>query len=217
MRGCFRMTAACENSPMLAVEDELRSRGYAVIAGTDEAGRGPLAGPVVAAAVIFPPGFIIRGVNDSKKLTAKQRERLFPLIQESSVCWAVAETDTETIDRINILQASLLAMSRAVNALTARPDAVIADGNFAPADIDPGIFVKCVPRGDALCHSVAAASILAKVYRDALMAKLHNEYPLYGFDKHKGYGTREHLRALSEYGPCPAHRKSFKPINQHNG
>lgn len=192
-------------------EAELNSRGYSLVAGTDEAGRGPLAGPVAAAAVIMPPGLIIEGVDDSKKLSAKKREYLSARIKEAALCYAITKASVEEIDEINILRAALLAMSRAVKALTPAPDALIVDGTFAP-EVD-GVFIKCLPHGDSLSPTVAAASILAKVYRDALMDRIHEEYPVYGFNKHKGYGTPAHLKALREYGPCPAHRRSFKPIN----
>ncbi len=178
-------------------------------AGVDEAGRGPLAGPVVAAAVILPEGLIIEGVKDSKKISPKKREYLSELIKEKAVSWAVGEADEEIIDTINILQASLLAMSRAVALLKVRPEILIVDGTFAPK-VDKLIKVSCLPHGDALNHSVSAASIIAKVYRDALMDKLHEVYPAYGFNRNRGYGTPEHLAALRRHGPCPVHRRSFK-------
>jgi ribonuclease HII len=178
-------------------------------AGTDEVGRGPLAGPVVACAVILPAGLVIDGVTDSKKLSAKKRERLSAVIKEQAVSWAIGEASEAEIDTINILQATLAAMARAVEKLKPRPDELIVDGLFAPK-VDERIKVICLPHGDMLNQSVAAASIVAKVYRDLLMEQLHEEYPQYGFNRNKGYGTAEHIKALREYGPCPIHRRSFK-------
>jgi ribonuclease HII len=178
-------------------------------AGVDEVGRGPLAGPVVACAVILPAGLVIDGVTDSKRLSAKKRERLSVIIKEQAVSWAIGEASEDEIDEINILRATLKAMSRAVGKLEPRPDELIVDGLFAP-EVDERIQVTCLPHGDALHQSVAAASIVAKVYRDRLMDQLHEKYPQYGFDRNKGYGTAEHLNALQRYGPCPIHRRSFK-------
>jgi ribonuclease HII len=178
-------------------------------AGADEVGRGPLAGPVVACAVILPDGLVIDGVKDSKKLSAKKRERLSAIIKERAVSWAIGEASEAEIDEINILRATLAAMARAVGKLEPRPDELIVDGLFAP-NVDERIKVICLPHGDALNHSVAAASIIAKVYRDSLMDEFHVKYPQYGFDRNKGYGTVEHIKALQEYGPCPIHRRSFK-------
>jgi ribonuclease HII len=175
----------------------------------DEVGRGPLAGPVVACAVILPPGLIIEGVKDSKKLSPKKREYLSEVIKEKALCFAIGEADERMIDEINILQATLLAMSRAVASLNPQPDALIVDGGFAPP-VGSEIFVTCLPHGDSISHSVAAASIVAKVHRDACMDELDRQYPEYGFCRNKGYGTAEHLRALREFGPCPIHRRSFK-------
>jgi ribonuclease HII len=194
---------------MTQLEEKLYARGFIHLAGVDEVGRGPLAGPVVACALILPQGLVIEGVKDSKKLSPKKREYLSAVIKEKALCWAIGEADMDTIDEINILQATLLAMSRAIAALNPTPEAVIVDGSFAPS-VSDGIYVTCLPHGDSLSHTVAAASIVAKVYRDALMDEYHMQYPVYGFCRNKGYGTPEHLKALHEYGPCPIHRRSFK-------
>lgn len=178
-------------------------------AGVDEAGRGPLAGPVVVAAVILDPDRAIEGLNDSKKLSEAQRELLFPLILETAVTSSVIEVNVTEIDHLNILQATLIGMKRAVEALDPEPSMALIDGNRAPP-------LRCnartIVQGDSLEPSISAASILAKVSRDRLMQKLHREYPCYGFDRHKGYPTSEHLRKLEEHGPCPAHRRSFAPV-----
>lgn len=182
-----------------------------VQAGIDEAGRGCLAGPVFAAAVILPPQHRIVGLNDSKQLSAAQRERLFPRIQEQALAFAIATASVEEIDRLNILQANLLAMRRAVAALAITPALCLVDGN-----IDPrlGVATRCVVGGDALYAEIMAASILAKVARDAEMVRLDVEYPGYGFAQHKGYGTAQHLAALRVLGPSAAHRMSFAPCAQ---
>lgn len=177
--------------------------------GVDEAGRGPLAGPVVAAAVILDPLNPIEGLNDSKKLSAKRRERLAVEIREKSIAWAVAESSVEEIDRINILQASLLAMCRAVEALRVKPKRVLVDGNRCPK-LD--CLVEAIVGGDGSVASIAAASILAKTVRDAGMLRLHADYPGYGFDRHMGYPTAQHIRALEEHGVSPLHRRSFGPV-----
>ncbi len=181
------------------------------IAGIDEAGRGCLAGPVFAAAVMLPADHGIAGLNDSKQLSAAQRERLFPLIQQRALAFAIATASVEEVDRLNILQANLLAMRRAVAALTITPALCLVDGN-----IDPrlGVATRCVVGGDALHAEIMAASILAKVARDAEMLRLHGEHPGYGFAKHKGYGTAQHLAALRTLGPSAAHRMSFAPCAQ---
>ena len=188
------------------LENSLFEEGYKIIAGTDEAGRGPLAGPVFAAAVILPRGFEIEGLNDSKKLTEKKREKLFDIIIENAVSYAIESASVEEIDSMNILEASQLAMRRAVSKLVPSPDMVLVDGN-----ISRGFTVKtqCVIHGDAISPSIAAASILAKVSRDRLCMELDREYPQYGFKKHKGYGTKLHMDALRELGPCPHHRRTF--------
>ena len=192
-----------------ALEEEAKQAGFDLVAGVDEAGRGPLAGPVVAAAVILPAGFDIAGVRDSKTLSPEARERLFDRITEGAAAVGVGLCDHAEIDRMNILRASLLSMSRAVDALCVRPGFLIVDGKFkAPLDIPQ----RAVIRGDALCVSVAAASIVAKVTRDRMMEDFDRRYPGYGFCRHKGYGTAEHLAALSARGPCPIHRLSFKRV-----
>lgn len=182
------------------------------VAGVDEAGRGPLAGPVVAAAVILDATRPIRGLRDSKQLTRERREELAEQIRERALAWAVASADHEEIDRINILQASLLAMSRAVAALAIEPHEVQVDGNQCPTVKQP---VKAIVKGDSKVRSISAASILAKVERDAAMRRMHAVYPLYGFDVHKGYPTPAHLEALKQHGVCPIHRRSFRPVRAH--
>ena len=187
-------------------EKECIDSGFKIIAGTDEAGRGPLAGPVCAAAVILPFGIDIPGLNDSKKLSEKKREALFDIITFQAIAYSVAYSSVEEIDSMNILNASQLAMRRAVSSLIPQPDFVLIDGNISRGF---NIATKCVIHGDALSPSIAAASILAKVSRDRLCIELDEEYPQYGFAKHKGYGTKDHIKALYEYGPSPAHRKTF--------
>ncbi len=181
------------------------------IAGVDEAGRGPLAGPVVAAAVILPPGCRLEGLADSKKLTAARREALAVAIREQAIAWALGRAEPDEIDRINILQASLLAMQRAVAALAVRPDRVLVDGNRCPAFDCPA---EAVIKGDATVPVISAASILAKVARDAEMAELDARYPQYQFARHKGYPTRAHLDALAEHGVSEVHRRSFGPVRR---
>jgi len=188
------------------IERELHAEGIGLICGVDEAGRGPLAGPVCAAAVILPPETELPGLNDSKKLSEKKREQLFPEIQQIALAWSVAFASVEEIEERNILGATMLAMNRAIAGLSLTPDLALIDGNRNKEIEVPS---RCVVHGDARCASIAAASILAKVSRDHLMLELAREYPQYGFEKHKGYGTRAHYAALREYGPCPAHRPSF--------
>jgi ribonuclease HII len=178
-------------------------------AGVDEAGRGPLAGPVVAAAVILDDLNPIRGLNDSKKLTAKRREALFDEIRARALCFAIAEASVQEIDQINILQATLLAMKRAVDALRLPPKLVLVDGNRLPT---LSIRAEAIVKGDALVPAISAASILAKVHRDRLCEAMHQRHPLYGFDQHKGYGTAQHLAALQAHGPADCHRKTFAPV-----
>jgi ribonuclease HII len=178
-------------------------------AGVDEAGRGPLAGPVVAAAVILDDLNPIRGLNDSKKLTAKRREALFDEIRARALCFAIAEASVLEIDQINILQATLLAMKRAVDALRLPPKLVLVDGNRLPT---LSIRAEAIVKGDALVPAISAASILAKVHRDRLCEAMHQRHPLYGFDQHKGYGTAQHLAALQAHGPADCHRKTFAPV-----
>ena len=180
-------------------------------AGIDEAGRGPLAGPVYAAAVILDPARPIRGLRDSKVLSAEKRERLAVEIRAHAIAWAVAAADVAEIDTLNILQATLLAMRRAVEALAVLPGEAVVDGNQCPRLSCP---VHAIVRGDRIVASISAASILAKTARDALLLELHDRYPLYGFAHNKGYGTPEHLAALERHGPCPAHRRSFAPVAQ---
>lgn len=190
----------------LFYENKYISQGKNLVCGVDEAGRGPLAGPVCAAAVIMPEGLIIDGVNDSKKLTAKKREKLFDIIKNESVCYSVAFASASEIDEINILNATHLAMTRAVEGLEKAPEVVLVDGNSLPKWYYNS---EAIVKGDAVCHSIACASILAKVSRDRLMLLEAEKYPQYSFEKHKGYGTKVHVQAIKEYGPCPIHRKTF--------
>jgi len=180
-----------------------------LVAGVDEAGRGPLAGPVVAAAVILDDLKPIAGLNDSKKLSEKRREKLYDEILAKALCCSIAEASVQEIDTLNILQATLLAMRRAVDGLRLKPVKVLVDGNRLPV-LD--VRAEAIVQGDALVPAISAASILAKVHRDRLCAQLHAQYPQYGFDRHKGYGTAEHLVALTEHGPSPWHRTSFAPV-----
>ncbi|KPF44818.1 ribonuclease HII [beta proteobacterium AAP121] len=180
-----------------------------LVAGVDEAGRGPLAGPVVAAAVILDDLHPIRGLGDSKVLSERKREALFDEIRAKALCCAIAEASAEEIDRLNILQATMLAMRRAVEALRLPPHRVVVDGNRVPVLKVP---VAAVVKGDALVPAISAASILAKVHRDRLCQALHAQHPAYGFDGHKGYPTPEHLAALQQHGACPEHRRSFAPV-----
>ena len=188
------------------IEDAAYAEGYTAVCGCDEAGRGPLAGPVVAAAVILPRGCEIPGLNDSKKLTEKKREVLFDVICECALAYAIAEASAEEIDEINILNASMLAMRRAVEALKITADYALIDGNTSRGFAIP---TQTVVGGDAKSPSIAAASILAKVTRDRMCADMDAEYPAYGFAKHKGYPTKAHMDAVREYGPSPIHRKTF--------
>ena len=191
---------------MLEYEQKYWNNGIKYIAGIDEAGRGPLAGPVVASAVIFEQGVLIEGVNDSKKLTEKKREALFHVIHEKALAVGIGIVGHEVIDRINILQASFLAMNKAIQFLTIVPQQLLVDGNFFRHEMYP---VENIIKGDALSHSIAAASIIAKVTRDSLMKEMHEQYPDYGFAKHKGYGTKAHIEAIRKYGYSPIHRRSF--------
>lgn len=180
-----------------------------LVAGVDEAGRGPLAGPVVAAAVILDELNPIAGLADSKKLTPLRRERLYDEIRAKALCCAVAEASVEEIDRLNILQATMLAMRRAVDGLRLKPVKVLVDGNRLPP-LD--VLAEAIVKGDAKVPAISAASILAKVHRDRWCAEFHREYPQYGFDGHKGYGTAAHMAALRAHGACPQHRRSFSPV-----
>ena len=191
---------------MWQIEQECFAQGFQVVCGVDEAGRGPLAGPVCAAAVILPADIEIPGLNDSKKLTDKRRRELFPVIKEQAIAYGIGLASHEEIDEINILQATYLAMERAIAQLTVKPDMALIDGNRAK---DFGIPVRTVVKGDSLSASIAAASILAKVTRDDLMLEAAETYPQYQFDVHKGYGTKAHYAALTEFGPSPVHRMTF--------
>ena len=188
------------------IEDEYLSAGIQLICGVDEAGRGPLAGPVCAAAVILPPHFDLPGLNDSKKLTDKRRRELFPLIKDAAIAYGIGFASHEEVDSINILQATYLAMERAIAQLSISPEQLLIDGNRAK---DFGIPTRTVVKGDSLSASIAAASVLAKVSRDDLMLQAAEKYPRYGFEIHKGYGTKAHYEALSSFGPSPIHRKTF--------
>ena len=187
-------------------EHEAFAEGYNVVCGVDEAGRGPLAGPVCAAAVILPPDCVIEGLNDSKKLTDKRRRGLYDVIVEQAAAYGIAFASHQEIDEINILQATFLAMRRAVGQLTVRPMLALVDGNQDPRLEIP---VRTIVKGDGLSASIAAASILAKVTRDRWMEELDAKYPQYGFAVHKGYGTKRHYAALTEFGPCEEHRQTF--------
>lgn len=187
-------------------EEKAWQNGYSAVCGVDEAGRGPLAGPVCAAAVILPAGIVIDGLNDSKKLTEKKREALFDVITENAISWSVSLVDETVIDEINILQATYRAMQQAVEGLPRPADFVYVDGNRSEGLTLPH---ECVVSGDARIPSIAAASIIAKVTRDRLMRDFAVRYPVYGFEKHKGYGSRAHYAALLEHGPCPIHRRTF--------
>lgn len=187
-------------------EEKAWQNGYSAVCGVDEAGRGPLAGPVCAAAVILPAGIVIEGLNDSKKLSEKKREALFDVITENAISWSVSLVDETVIDEINILQATYRAMQQAVEGLPRPADFVYVDGNRSEG---LSLLHECVVSGDAKIPSVAAASILAKVTRDRLMRDFAVRYPAYGFEKHKGYGSRAHYAALLEHGPCPIHRRTF--------
>ena len=180
-----------------------------LMAGVDEAGRGPLAGPVVAAAVILDDLQPIVGLNDSKKLTAKRRVQLFDEIRARALCFSIAEATVQEIDQLNILQATMLAMKRAVEGLRLKPQRVLVDGNRLPT---LGILAEAIVQGDALVPAISAASILAKVHRDRLCEEMHERYPVYGFDQHKGYGTAQHLAALQVHGPADCHRMTFAPV-----
>ncbi|HIS68299.1 MAG TPA: ribonuclease HII [Candidatus Gallacutalibacter stercoravium] len=190
----------------LCYENEAMAAGLSPVCGVDEAGRGPLAGPVFAAAVILPPGLLLPGVNDSKKLSPKKREALFDLICQNAVSYGIASASEAEIDSVNILNATFLAMQRAVAQLDPQPALALVDGNRLPSLPMPA---KAIVKGDALSLSIAAASILAKVSRDRLMEELGRQYPQYQFDKHKGYGTKLHIELIRQYGPCPLHRRSF--------
>jgi ribonuclease HII len=194
----------------LVFERAACASGHVRIAGLDEAGRGPLAGPVVAAAVVLPYGLLLPGVTDSKQLRPQQRERLFQIIVDAAVAYGIGVVDERTIDTINICEASIMAMEQALEGIIPSPDYLLIDGNFTLPSLS--IIQQPVIKGDCLSHSIAAASILAKVTRDRLMNELHERYPQYNFRQHKGYGTREHIALIREHGPCPAHRRTFEPV-----
>lgn len=194
---------------MLEYENKYYDVGCKYIAGVDEAGRGPLAGPVFAAAVIFEKGVYIPEINDSKKLTEKKREQLFDVIKEKALCYKIVSVDEKEIDEINILNAALKCFTMAVDGLAIKPDVALIDGNRCGEMHVP---YETIVKGDAKSMSVAAASILAKVARDRYIMELDSVYPEYNFKKHKGYGTKEHLEAIRKYGPCPIHRMSFKGV-----
>ena len=197
------------------IEKEIMSQGYTVICGCDEAGRGPLAGEVAAAACILPHGIEIKGLDDSKKLTEKKREELFKVINEVALCCAVATCSVEEIERYNILECALMAMRRAVEKLPVSPEFILVDGNVNRGFVTPS---RAVIGGDAKSPNIAAASILAKVTRDRMCYVLDEKYPQHGFAKHKGYATKEHREAILKYGPCPEHRQLFlrKLLNKDN-
>lgn len=195
--------------PDFAFEHEAHAHGYQQIAGVDEVGRGPLAGPVVAAAVMLNPDAIPDGLNDSKKLSAKRREELFAEICTSAHV-AIASMNSEVVDRVNIRIATHSAMIEAVNALSQRPDFILIDGRDVPDDLS--IEARAIIKGDSYSQSIAAASIVAKVTRDQMMVRANNDYPGYDFHHHKGYGSKRHLDAIKELGPCPLHRRSFAPV-----
>lgn len=188
------------------LENQLHNDGYSLVCGVDEAGRGPLCGPVFAAACILPSGLVLEGLNDSKKLTPKKRDKLFDLICENAIAYCIASASVEEIDELNILEADLLAMRRAIDGLSQKADFALIDGNIAR---DFQIPARAIIGGDAKSPSIAAASILAKVARDRDCLELDAQYPQYGIAKHKGYGTKQHMEALRTYGPSPIHRKQF--------
>jgi ribonuclease HII len=190
-------------------ERSAREAGYTCIAGLDEAGRGPLAGPVVAAAVVLPVGLLIPGLTDSKQVSERERDRLFDVVREQAICYGIGIADERTIEDVNIYQATIVAMEQSLDALHPQPDYLLLDAITLPRVPIPQ---KPLIKGDYRSHSIAAASILAKVTRDRVMLELHERYPQYNFKKHKGYGTREHLEALRKHGPCDAHRKTFNPV-----
>lgn len=195
-----------EQIDMWEIQRGYHAKGYSLICGVDEAGRGPLAGPVTAAAVILPEGFEIPGLNDSKQLTDKKRRELYPVIQQEAIAYGIAFVDEKTIDEINILNATFLAMREAIFKLSPQPELALIDGNRVS---DFGVDAIPVVKGDAKVASIAAASILAKVARDDYMEAMAVEYPGYGFEVHKGYGTKRHYAAIAEMGMCPIHRRTF--------
>ena len=199
-------------SPLPPIDSQLRESGYSLIAGVDEAGRGPLAGPVFAAAVILPPENGLPDTMDSKKVSPARREALYEEILSVAVAWHASRVENQVIDRINILQATLKAMVDAVRNLSDTPEMILVDGTHTPF-VDS--HSRALKKGDGISQSIGAASILAKVLRDRAMAQYHEEYPHYGFARHKGYGTREHLEAIAKHGPCPIHRRSFAGVKEY--
>ena len=195
-----------EEIDKLKFEKEEKEKGHFLVAGMDEVGRGPLAGPVCVACVIMPLDDIIEGIDDSKKISEKKRNELAAIIKEKAICYSIQMVDEQTIDKINILEATKLTMKKAVENLTLKPDVVLVD---AIKSLDVNVPIRGIIKGDMLSYSIGCASILAKVERDNLMVELSKEYPEYGFEKHKGYGTKAHIEALKEYGPCVYHRLSF--------
>ncbi len=206
----MKLTKEQEAERLFLMEEEERKvraeLGIKYIAGVDEAGRGPLAGPVYAAAVILPEGCVVDGLNDSKKLTEKKREELFDIIIEKATAWSVQAVDEKVIDEINILNATFLAMNKAVNSLSVNPEFVFVDGNRIKDMVYP---CKTIVKGDSKSINIAAASIIAKVSRDRFICEVAEKYPEYGFDSHKGYGTKAHVDAILKFGPCEIHRRSF--------
>ena len=190
----------------LSYERDLTEKGYKYICGVDEVGRGPLAGPVVCAAVIMPLNDIVEGVDDSKKLSEKKREKLFKIITEKAVAYAICRVEPQVIDEINILQATRLCMKNAVESLKTAPDFVLTDGNMT---LDISVPQKSIIKGDYYSYSIGAASIIAKVFRDNLMCEYDKEFPAYAFAKNKGYGTKAHIEGIKSAGLCPVHRRSF--------
>lgn len=195
-----------EKTDLWEIQRAYREKGYQVICGVDEAGRGPLAGPVCAAAVILPDGYEIPGLNDSKQLTDKKRRELYPVIMEEAIAYGISFVDEKTIDEVNILNATFMAMKDAISQLSVKPDLALIDGNRLT---DFGVEAEAIVKGDAKVASIAAASILAKVARDEYMEKMDAEYPAYGFAVHKGYGTKRHYAAIAEHGMSQIHRKTF--------
>lgn len=205
----FPESDSCSGVDPLFYESLVRKAGYRVIAGVDEAGRGPLAGPVVAAAVILPEGMVLDGVRDSKEMTERAREKSFCLIREKAVAVSVGVVSASDIDRTDILRASLEAMKRAILSLAPRPDFCLVDG-IHPVPVP--VPYRCLKKGDRLSHSISAASVVAKVYRDRIMCSFHERFPVYGFPENKGYGTAQHLAALRAHGACPIHRTTFRGV-----
>ena len=195
---------------LFAFDEELRKKEGRVLAGLDEAGRGPLAGPVVAAAVVFPEGAYISGLKDSKKLTSRKREALYSEILDMALSVGIGVVSTEEIDRLNIYQATKEAMLRAIRDLSVVPDVIVVDAMRLPVQLKQFVFTKAEDRS----ASVAASSVIAKVTRDRIMMEYHRQYPEYGFDRHKGYATKEHLNVLRQLGPSPIHRRSFSPVSE---